>query len=239
MRFLAMLALSLLAVQIRADVFDISASEQGWVCSPVGTAFCSASNNGASPANDYSAAAVSLPDNTNLTQFRNWFEFAIPALTGGSLVSATLSLDDGGHDGGDLTYDVYGLSGQPLVFTDVNSSGPFVGSVATSDASSATIITITLDAAALAAIGAAQGGNIFIGGIDSGESVTDPATVSPLDDFVGDFGSTLGDSFNTLTLTTAAATVPEPSSLLLLGSAALLAAWGARKSVKPRRERQS
>ena len=99
---------------------------------------------------------------------RNWFEFAIPTLTGGTLTSATLNLDDSGHIGDDLTFSVYGLSNRPLAFNDV--TGNPYGSVTTTDASTGTTITITLNAAALAAIGAQQGGDIFIGGIDSGEN---------------------------------------------------------------------
>ena len=224
-RFLA-IALTLGAVPVWASSISISASERGWVCGNGPNNNCPASgNDGAAPGNYYSAGAGSDSDNSNLAQVRDWFEFPIPSLTG-TLVSATLSLDDGSHEGGDLTFDVYGLSAQPLVFTDVTTSNLF-GSVSTSNSSAGTTLTISLNAAALAAIGAAQGGNIFIGGIDSAETITDPGTVS-LGDFVGDFGSTANipgfQSFNTdLNLTTTtAATVPEPSSLLLLASAALL-----------------
>jgi hypothetical protein len=174
-------------------------------------------------------ATITLPalplksDNTDVTKFRDWFEFAIPSLSGESLVSATLSLNDGGHSGNAQTFAIYGLSGQPLAFADVTTSNPF-GSVATNNASSGTTVTIQLDPAALAAIAAAQGGNLFIGGIDSGENVANPASAT---DFVGDFEETHNgdpdptETYNTvLNLTTSPASVPEPSSVALLVTAA-------------------
>jgi hypothetical protein len=119
-------------------------------------------------------------------QFRDWFEFSIPTLTGGALSSATLELDEpaDGHAGGSLTFAVYGLCARPFLFSDVTISNPF-GSVGTSSASNGTTVDVTLNAAALAAIGASQGGNIFIGGIDSGELSSSDAS---------DFGDTLNQS---------------------------------------------
>jgi hypothetical protein len=206
-----------------ADIFDISASGRGWVCTPI-NAICDG-NNGALPGNNYFAGVASFTDGSHLAQFRNWFEFAIPTLTGGPLTSATLSLNDGGHNGGPLTFSVYGLSGQPLAFNDVTTSSPY-GSVNTTDTSFNTTITITLNAAALKAIGADQGGNIFIGGVDSGENDSPCGTEPPFCD-VGDFANTIDmggpNHFNTvLTLTTTASTVPEPLSAALLATMILL-----------------
>jgi hypothetical protein len=203
------LALTVLAGSASADVFSISASERGWVCN--GPSFGCPNNNGADPSNNYSAGHGSI----TLGSLRDWFEFAIPDLNGASLVSATLSLADPAHSGGDFTFTVYGLSNEPIVFTDVTTSNPF-GSVATSSASTGTTVTITLNTAALAALSADQTSNIFIGGVDSAESGSSLA---------GDFFSTTGSSFaTTLTLTTTAGTtaVPEPGSLLLLASVVLL-----------------
>lgn len=191
-----------------ADDFSINDSEEGWVCNGA----C-AGNNGTDPNNNYIAGVLTGD------QYRNWFEFSIPTLTGGSLVSATFEVNEGGssHMGGSLTYAVYGLSAQPLVFTDVSASNPF-GSVVTTNASNGTTLDITLNAAALAAIGAAQGGNIFIGGIDSGELASTDTF-----DFASEGASTV------LSLQTAPSSVPEPSSWALFTSVLLAMGCVARK----------
>jgi PEP-CTERM motif len=216
--------LVLTTASLSAAAIDINASARGWVCTPVITnGSCPVNNNAADPQNNYIAGASSFSNGTNRAQFRNWFEFAIPdLLSGESLVSATLSLDVGGHSGGALTFAVYGLQAEPLVFPDVTTSNPF-GSIATSDASTGTTLNITLNGAALAAIAAKQGGNLFIGGINSGENVQ----TSPGFDFSGDFNSTDETDDTVLHLATASivdAMVPEPNSMLLL--AASLGALG-------------
>jgi hypothetical protein len=121
--------LLLMTAAARADLMDITASERGWVCTPV-SSFCPG-NNGADPGNNYVTEFAS-PDN----KFRDWFEFAIPTLSS-SLVSATLSLDDPRHLGGNFTYAVYGLSARPLAFSDVTTTNPF-GSIGTTAASTGT-----------------------------------------------------------------------------------------------------
>jgi hypothetical protein len=189
-------ALSALASTASAQLID--ASERGLVCT--GGSLCPAGgNNGATPGNLYLAGF----DGTG--QYRDWFEFAIPTLNS-SLVSATLNLADVLHVGGSLTYDVYGLAAQPLAFSDVTTSNPF-GSVVTSSASMGTLVSITLDSAALADIVAHQGGHIFIGGIDSGENSSTTAA--------GDFGVTNAPFVPaSLSLNT----IPEPASIVLLAS---------------------
>ena len=82
------LALALFSASARADLFDINASERGWVCSG-----CSGGTDGAAPGNNYFAGlenlvSIGLP----ISKYRDWFEFSIPTLAGGSLVSATLNL---------------------------------------------------------------------------------------------------------------------------------------------------
>jgi PEP-CTERM motif len=223
---LVILALTTLTASAWADVFNVGDSERGFVCT-VDAFFCPTGNNNATAGNDYLAGAISRSDNSDVTQARDWFEFAIPSLSGGSLTSATLSLADFGHVGGDLIFALYGLTSQPMQLTDVVTTTPFSDPFDTSSGSNLTTITIQLNSAALAAIAGAQNQNLFIGGIDSGESVGNPATASPGEDFVGDFetsenGTPLQDStYNAvLNLTTAPAAVPEPSSIALLLSAA-------------------
>ena len=213
-----------------ADVANINASERGWVCTP-DIIFCpSPTNNGPTPGNDYLAGAVSASNGSDVTKLRNWFEFAIPTLTGGTLTSATLNLDDSGHIGDDLTFSVYGLSNRPLAFNDV--TGNPYGSVTTTDASTGTTITITLNAAALAAIGAQQGGDIFIGGIDSGENDS-PCAADSSSCVVGDFAGSPDSQNTVLTLITTPATVPEPSTSALLVTMILLLAGVVMSRRKP------
>ena len=55
-----------------ADVifgFPVGASEQGWVCTPVGSLACAVGNNGASPNNVYVAGFVQAVN----ARFRDWF----------------------------------------------------------------------------------------------------------------------------------------------------------------------
>jgi hypothetical protein len=215
----------LTAASLSAAAIDINASTRGWVCAPANSNCPDGFNNGADADNSYIAGATSLSNGTDLAQFRNWFEFGVPNLSGQTLASATLSLDVGGHGGGALTFTVYGLPAEPLVFSDVTTSNPF-GSIATSNNSTGTTVNIVLNGAALAAIAAKQGGNIFIAGIDSGENDPDPSRTNPHFNFVGDFGSTDANGSNAvLHLDTAVgAAAPEPSSMLLLATS--LAALG-------------
>ncbi len=210
----------------RADIVNVTASARGAV-NTTGVGQPSSSNNGNLADNSYFAGEFTF-STIYPTYYRNWFEFAIPTLTGESLTGATLSLDEhssitgsnpalDGHVGGTLTYAVYGLTGQPLVFNDVVTlaTNPF-GSILTSAVAAETTISITLNADALTAIAAAHGGNIFIGGIDSGE-------LSVANGYLYDFGwSSLSaptyPNQTILVLTTApSAPVPEPNGLLLVG----------------------
>jgi hypothetical protein len=94
---------------------------------------------------------------------RNFFDFSIPVL-GGDLVAATLTLPIGVHwsDPGiePHPYTVYGR-GSSYAFNDIG-SGTVYGY--TSIYSSGTV-TISLNADALSAIEAAQGGTLGVGGI--------------------------------------------------------------------------
>jgi hypothetical protein len=218
-RLLSVLLFSLSLAPFAPAAQLIDASARGWVCT---TTFGCSNNNGANPANNSLAGFVQGEG-----QFRDWFEFDIATLTG-SLVSATLNLDEPagpppGHLGGSLTYTVYGLAGQPMVFTDVTTTNPF-GSVGTSSADNGTTISITLDSAALADIVAHQGGHIFIGGVDSGENNTTIA---------GDFVGTGAGNVTSLSLNTAP--VPEPASISLLFAPLLIGSLVALRRKDPPR----
>jgi hypothetical protein len=206
-------SLTVAAVSAKADTVSIEATGRGWVCTESSGSYCPG-NNGADPDNNYFAGT-----NFDNSKYRDWFEFAIPTLTGESILSATLNLDDPGSflfPGVTYSYAVYGLSGQPMVFDDVAASDPF-GSVDTNGGYETTTLSITLNAAALAAIAADEGGYIFIGGIDSAELGPPGELAGPVG--VGDFGDTGRPLvYNTaLTLSTAPSSVPEPKLGLTLG----------------------
>jgi hypothetical protein len=205
-RLLSILLFSFSLTPFASATELIDASARGFVCNSTSTSTCVSNNNGAAATNNYFAGFQSGKVGG---QFRDWFEFDIPTLTG-SLLSATLNLDEPaavGHQGGSLTYAIYGLGAQPLVFTDVTTSNPFALPVTTSSTSDGTTISITLNSAALAAITADQGGHIFIGGIASGESSSTLA---------GDFAVSAGSgNVTSLSLTTGPAPVPEPASIVL------------------------
>ncbi len=216
---IAPLVLLFAIVPAGAEVLFVNASERGSVDSD-------GSSNGASASNFFFAGFL-------FVQERDWFEFPIPALSG-TLVSGTLNLDQPqfGHQGGQLLYSVYALGSQPANFSDVNANAATLyGSVSTDAATDGTAVSITLDAAALAAIAGSQRGDFFIGGIDSGENSGS---------FAGDFASSNNhQTFLELT------TVPEPfllSAMVLMILAvtglrcrrALLAETGLRRGCPPR-----
>jgi len=209
---LKLLAMTLLLTTASASaaIFGriVGAVEEGWVCTPVGSAPCNTGNNGASPTNSYVAGFVQALN----SQFRDWFEYAIPDLSGETVIGASLFLEEAvvGHVGGPLTYAAYGLNGRPLMFTDVTTGNPF-GSVGTSSADNSRLVEVPLNAAALAAILAAQGGSIFIGGIDSGELSSADAR-----DFSGPAG-TPAELF--LFEPEPGQATPEPTSVALLATA--------------------
>lgn len=184
---IAALVLFLAMAPAWGDVIFLNASLRGSVESD-------GSSNGASANNFFFAGLL-------LVQDRNWFEFSIPTISSSStLASATFNLAQSqfGHLGGQLVYSIYALGSQPTQFSDVNATTLY-GSVNTSPSTNGELVSITLDSAALAAIVGAQGGDLFIGGIDSGENS------SP---FSGDFASS--NNYQTFLKLT---TVPEPSHL--------------------------
>jgi len=199
-----LLATTLATVPAWPSVLFLEAIERGWVSTG------DPGNNGADAGNNYFAGQVFSDE------YRNWFEFSIPDFSG-TLASATLILTQpqpGGHAGDNLLYSVYGLANQPVQFSDVTDVLLY-GSAATGP-SGAGSVSVTLDAAALAAIAADKGGDFLIGGSDSGEfSVSDAY----------DFGGTDQRYRTLLSLTI----VPEPrmaTPLVVLIFSLLLGAYG-------------
>jgi hypothetical protein len=100
------------------------------------------------------------------------------------------------------------LAAQPVLFTDVVNTSPF-GAISTNTVNSDTTIEISLNASALAAISSAQGGHLFLGGVDSGE-LNSPNSASAYDFEV----SQSTDSILQLVTTS---NIPEPTTWPLLG----------------------
>ncbi len=185
------LALTLAIIPAWPAVTFIDASGRGWVSTGV------PNNNGAASGNNYIAGELTSSD------FRNWFEFAIPSFSG-TLISATLDLTQpqGGHSGDTHVYSAYALDQQPLQFSDVTDAVLY-GTVNTEKVNGS--VTIALDAAALATIASDAGGAFFVGGIDSAESGNSDAY---------DFGGS-NQSYRSLLILN---TVPEPNMAIVLVS---------------------
>jgi len=188
---LALTALALLFPTVSNASVILSDSGRGWIGSP-------SSLNGNDPNNNYFAGNLGPP-------YRDHFDFQIPALSG-TLTAATLTLDNSvGHSGGTNTYSVSGLGAYGSYgFANIGTGTPY-GSV---NISGDGIVTISLDAAALAAITADQGSTFSLGGVNSAENTSGY-----------DFGFTGFGSSTTLTLNgVSVSSVPEPATLTLLGT---------------------
>lgn len=172
--------LALGAGQVQGQTM-IQVTNRGWVCDAVNTPCAVASqpgvtqaNNGASPTNDIFAGSSRLPNDQGQTLdagvYRNWFQFAIPKFSA-PLVEATLTLPEPNRWNSDThSYTIYQLAGQPMNFTDIKATKP-LGVLQTTGTSIGTTIQLHFNADGLAAITAAQGGSLFLGGIDDGETL--------------------------------------------------------------------
>ena len=207
----------------------IQASNRGWLCDAVNTPCAVRGQPGAvqatGPANaqaDIFAGSVRVPNTAGQTLdagvYRNWFQFQIPKLAG-PLLSATLALPDRIRwNGADLQYTIYGLSAQPKVFKDIH--GVSYGTVTTTDYDFGQLVTLRFNAYGLAAIEGAQGGSLFLGGIDSGEvvlgyhgdfSVTNPAAGTspfPNPDANSPLTLTIGDPNSNVSVDSTCTTAP-------------------------------
>ena len=193
------------SLKLDAAVINVDTAGRGWL-TPAG------GNNGNSYVNDYIAGEF------DSDSYRNHFDFAIPTFTG-TLDSATLVLNNvGGHYGSTHTYSLYSLGAYGSYgFSDIG-SGTGYGSVTIS---SGGIVSVTLNASAIADISAAQGGTFSLGGVHSGE-------ISGSMNF--DFGNIFGDASSTqLILNTSSAAVPEPTTLAIFGIGAGIAGLKARR----------
>lgn len=147
------------------------------------------------------------------SHFRNYFVFNLASLSG-TVTSAQLELWTYGITGSGV-YSLYDVSSNAVTLQSTSNSlatyadlgsGLSFGSISLATVDANTLITINLNAAALAAIQASAGGVFAVGG-----------------DFIGGGNWAMGgsglDGRNRLVVNTgAAAQTPEPASLILLGS---------------------
>jgi hypothetical protein len=207
------LSLSDLASVQAVTLPSIPASARGWVTS-TGT------NNGNSPTNNYIAG------NGIGQLYRDHFDFQIPVVAN-PLMGAILSLDNpadfdteinlNAHQGGIHDYTVYGVGSFGTYGFASLAGGTVYGNTTIFDNGT---VFVYLNAAAVSAIAAAQGGTFSLGGVDSGETIFSETQQEV------DFAHS-GSSFAT---TLILSVVPEPSSLIL-GALGLIgfAAWGWRR----------
>ena len=128
--------------------------------------------------------------------FNNFFVFNVPAGTyTGATVSAYLPNPGGGLSAfycacSSLTYQLWDVttpisllmasnSGQTAIFNDLE-SGIFYGSVVVTPADQGTQILVTLNAAGLASLNAAAGGDWAVGGSIYGAQSPEPGTITML-----------------------------------------------------------
>lgn len=196
------------SLKMDAGFINLDVAGRGWISDD-------GSNNGNFSSNNYIAGSLG-------TKYRNHFDFAIPSFTG-TLDSATLVLRNdffsGSHQGSSHTYSLYSLGAfGSYSFSDIG-SGIGYGSVTIS---SIGIVSVTLNASAIAGISAAQGGTFSLGGVHSGEDLGSGNV---------DFGgSHNGDASSTqLILDTSPEAVPEPTTLALFGIGAGIAGLKARR----------
>jgi len=164
-----------------------------------------------------------------LNEFRGFYIFDLSTVTG-PIVSATFQVSRGVYTSGDASetvalFDVSSslsalaaLTGGVTAFADLGSGTSYGSRAFTSADAPVTPLSIALNAAALANLNAAGAGHFALGSAIASLLGTSDQSV---------FGATSSGYTTRLVLETAPASVPEPFSLLLLGSG--LTAMAARK----------
>jgi hypothetical protein len=192
----------------------LTATAEGWVTATA--------NNGSYAANDYVTGNCGAGD-CYTGEFRNFFEFGIPALNG-PVLSATLLLDTGYpvlQQSGSIVYQVTSVA--PAFGFDDLGAGTVYGSRTYTAANRNQVDGIVLDTAALADIQQAAGGTFTLGG-----RVTSSAAFGAAQPDQLIFGRT--DSPQQLEIVVgssrmlldSAQTIPEPGPAALLGAGLLL-----------------
>jgi hypothetical protein len=174
-----------------------------------------------------------------IAEFRNFFVFDLAGLSG-SVNAAKLLLTNppGGFNSVDAleqftTFDVtsdFALLGSasPLIYSDLG-SGIAYGSYTASIADNASVVELSLNAAAVEAIQASLGSQFALGGAITTLSPFRPGRREFL------FGSTGVGDITQLRLDLTTSSVPEPSTLLMLSTGAVVALLKSKRAVGFRR----
>jgi hypothetical protein len=162
--------------------------------------------------------------NSGTVEYVGYFGFDLAGLTGATVYGATLAILEPNNPGGgyssatsSVTLTIGGYSGvfsqlssgSGTVFTEL-STGTVFGSVVTTAADDGTQLLITLNAAGISAIEAAEGGDIAFGGYLTGAGAGGNNSIFQWS------GYAQGQASDAITLTLD--TVPEPASVVLLGA---------------------
>ncbi len=162
-------------------------------------------------------------------QLNDYFTFDLSGVSG-TIVSATFNVYSW-YVSGTGTYSIYttdltpsqvggGCSGCGATYDDLT-SGSLIGSINVAPANINSVLTIDFDAAGLSWLTANEGMGIVLGGSEP----------EPLGSYNAVFSDSHFVASNNLTITTAASAVPEPVSILLLGSAVLAVIAVTRKKL--------
>ena len=161
-------------------------------------------------------------DQGGAREYRGYFEFDLTGISATMIYGATLSILEPNNPGGGwagtlstLTLAVDGYTGAlnqlggPSSFTGLG-NGTVFGTVDTTVADNGQKLNITLNAAGIAALTAAEGGKFAFGGFLTGAANTGNNTIFQWS------GYAQGQAADAITLTLD--TVPEPASLAVLGA---------------------